>query len=657
MKLAGQGWRVLALAAFVTACGGDGGTEAPVATGVSATSPTFQSALAGAAVASAPAVRVTDQDGDPMAGVTVTFVAAGGGAVATPSATTDAAGNASAGTWTLGATAGAQTVTATAGSLAPVQFSATAQARVATTVTAMTPTTQSGEAGTLATAAPTVRVNDQAGQPLAGATVTFTVAAGGGTVGSSTVVTGANGMASSNSWTLGGPGANTVTASVGGLTPVAFNATVQAPVPTSIVAVSATAQTGVPGAAVAQVPTVLVTRAGQPLAWVTVTFTVTAGNGTLGQTSVVTGAAGTASPGSWTLGAGMNTVTATVPSLPSVTFTATAQAPAAGSIVAVSPTTQAGTAGAPVAQVPTVRVNNAAGQPLAGVAVTFAVTAGGGTLGQTSVITGASGTASPGSWTLGAVGANTVTASVPGLPAVTFNATASPATNPCATAAVYTLFSNVAGSLTTADCRLQSGEYIDIYGTTLSTAQAVSFTMQSTTFDTWLELADGNGNIVAVNDDIAQTNSNSSISVFAPAGTYFIGASSFDAGVTGAYQLSSAGITGNNNCGQFWVVPGVVINGQVQATDCSFGGHYTDEYLVVLDAGETLTVQMRSTTMNSYLELYDLDGALVAQNDDGAGGQDAVITYTATELSIFFLDASTAQPGVTGSYALTVTRT
>jgi hypothetical protein len=557
MRLVGRGWRAFApvvLVALAAACG-EGGTETPVATGVAATTATTQTALTGTAVAQAPAVRVTDQDGDPMPGVQVTFVAAGGGSVATPSASTDAAGLASAGSWTLGPAAGMQTVTATAAGLAPVQFSATAQARVATTLTPISAATQNGQAGSNVPEAPAVRVTDQAGQPLAGVTVNFAVTAGGGTLGSTSVVTGTNGTASANSWRLGSAGANTVTATVAGLTPVAFNAT--------------------------------------------------------------------------------------------------AQGPAAGSIVAVSATTQTAPAGTAVAQAPTVRVNSTAGQPLAGVPVTFAVTAGGGTLGQTTVTTNAQGNASAGSWTLGAAGVNTVTATVAGLPAVTFTATA---VDPCTAALTYTLFSTVSGALTATDCELNSGEFIDFYATNLPTAQAVSFNMSSTAVDSWLEMYDGAGNFVAFNDDREQGNPNSTIRVFAPAGSYFLAASSYEPAETGAYQLSSAGITGNVNCDEYWVVPGVVINGQVQSTDCNFGGNYTDEYLVVLDVGEKLTVVMRSTTLDPYLRLYDINGVLVAQNDNGAGGLDATFTYTATELSLFFLDASTAVAGTTGSYSLTVTR-
>jgi adhesin/invasin len=74
-------------------------------------------------------VLVTDQDGKPMANVTVTFaVASGGGSVTGASATTNADGVAMVGSWTLGPTAGANTLTATAAGSGiegnPVSFAA-----------------------------------------------------------------------------------------------------------------------------------------------------------------------------------------------------------------------------------------------------------------------------------------------------------------------------------------------------------------------------------------------------------------------------------------------------------------------------------------------------------------------------------------------------
>jgi hypothetical protein len=60
-----------------------------------------QSALFGTAVAVAPAVRVTDQYGNPVEGVAVTFTAQNGGSVAGANQSTDVTGTATVGSWTL----------------------------------------------------------------------------------------------------------------------------------------------------------------------------------------------------------------------------------------------------------------------------------------------------------------------------------------------------------------------------------------------------------------------------------------------------------------------------------------------------------------------------------------------------------------------------
>ncbi len=86
---------------------------------------------------------------------------------------------------------------------------------------------------------------------------------------------------------------------------------------------------------------------------------------------------------------------------------------------------QSATVGQTVATAPTVKITNASGAAVRGVAVTFAVASGGGSLGATSATTGADGTASAASWTLGTTaGTNTVTAQVSGGSGnVTFTAT------------------------------------------------------------------------------------------------------------------------------------------------------------------------------------------------------------------------------------------
>jgi hypothetical protein len=85
-----------------------------------------QTATAGSAVSTAPAVTVKDANGNPVSGVTVVFaVASGHGSVTGGTQTTNTAGVATVGGWTLETTAGVNTLTATAGSLPVITFTAT----------------------------------------------------------------------------------------------------------------------------------------------------------------------------------------------------------------------------------------------------------------------------------------------------------------------------------------------------------------------------------------------------------------------------------------------------------------------------------------------------------------------------------------------------
>jgi alpha-tubulin suppressor-like RCC1 family protein len=88
---------------------------------------------------------------------------------------------------------------------------------------------------------------------------------------------------------------------------------------------------------------------------------------------------------------------------------------------------QTAAAGTAVSIPPAVRVADQAGNPVPDVRVTFAVTAGGGTLEGATPVTAADGVAAVTRWVLGtAVGLNTLTAAVDGLagPALSINATA-----------------------------------------------------------------------------------------------------------------------------------------------------------------------------------------------------------------------------------------
>ena len=166
--------------------------------------------------------------------------------------------------------------------------------------------------------------------------------------------------------------------------------------------------------------------AGSPIDSALVTFAVTSVGGSVSATSARTNASGQATA-SWTLGptAGVQTASATATGLAPATFVAIGAAGAPAAVTKAGGDAQSAAAGSNVAVAPSVKVADAFGNPLQNVLVTFAVGSGGGTVTGNLANTNASGIATVGSWKLGpGLGANTMTATVTGVPAVTFTATA-----------------------------------------------------------------------------------------------------------------------------------------------------------------------------------------------------------------------------------------
>lgn len=96
------------------------------------------------------------------------------------------------------------------------------------------------------------------------------------------------------------------------------------------------------------------------------------------------------------------------------------------SLARASVESQRGTVATSVATPPTVRATSHSGQPVPDVLVSFTAVAGGGSVATSSVRTDPAGLASAGSWTLGTrAGPNELRATAPGLPPVSFHATAS----------------------------------------------------------------------------------------------------------------------------------------------------------------------------------------------------------------------------------------
>ncbi len=364
-----------------------------------------QRAAVHAVLATPPAVRVRDAAGNAVAGVRVLFaVQTGGGRVTGESATTDAAGVATAGAWQLGATAGPQALIARladgdAASLPGVAFAATAVAGAPARVEAVAGLATVAVAGTTIAAAdaPAVLVTDADRNPVVGAPVTFTVASEGGTQ-DVAVVTDAQGRATLGALALPTTvGTTTVTARHGTAGSVVFGITRRADAPARLEVVRGDGQSVAAGAVLATLPTVRVTdRHGNPVAGVTVSFVGTGGALTIDGGERTTGADGLASPRGVSVGGtpGARTIEARAAGIPSAVFTLSVLSGAPASIARVGATGALAVTAYQRSAPLTFVVRDAAGFPVRDAVVGFTLTPSTlGTLSAASAVTDAQGQA------------------------------------------------------------------------------------------------------------------------------------------------------------------------------------------------------------------------------------------------------------------------
>ena len=108
----------------------------------------------------------------------------------------------------------------------------------------------------------------------------------------------------------------------------------------------------------------------------------------------------------------------------------------------------------------------------------------------------------------------------------------------CADVAAHSVGSSTIGTLTSASC-LYVNDPTDFYEFRLSQSRTVTIQLNSSAFDAWLFLFDRTtGGVIAVDDD-SGVGLDARIVQTLAAGTYVIGATSFE-GATGGYTLSTS---------------------------------------------------------------------------------------------------------------------
>lgn len=172
--------------------------------------------------------------------------------------------------------------------------------------------------------------------------------------------------------------------------------------------------------------------------------------------------------------------------------------------------------------------------------------------------------------------------------------------------------------------------------------------------DPYLSLMSPAGVMITANDD-GGGGRNSLINYTATAsGTYFLSAQGYTSNI-GDYLLSATSTAADSVLGTSATGSSVTVGGAAGTGTVDYGGD-EDWWSVALTAGTTYQFQLNGTTLtDAYLRLVGTNGTTqITANDDGGGGLNARITYTASATGTYYLSAQ-GYSGTTGTYSLTAT--
>lgn len=302
-------------------------------------------------------------------------------------------------------------------------------------------------------------------------------------------------------------------------------------------------------------------------------------------------------------------------------------------------------------QVLTVRVQCSNDQPYAtGTTVEWQVESGGGSVEPLTSATDATGRAST-QLTLGpSPGENVVRATAVNLPPATFIAEA---VDPCSFARPFPLGIRAAGELGECDCQFSDGSYIDYLRVNVGQQQTIQFDLTSRDFDPFLNLFDASG-VIAGDDDTGE-GANSRIRIIMGPGSYRVGANSLFGNVHGAYTLIASTVSSDAaGCEPIWATTGIWTGQRLTDHDCWSEGFYVDAFLIVLHAGQTVTITMTSAEFDPFLCIAPLSTEGGACDDDSGSGDDARVVYTSPADDIYVILAATYWAGGFGRYTLNV---
>jgi hypothetical protein len=223
----------------------------------------------------------------------------------------------------------------------------------------------------------------------------------------------------------------------------------------------------------------------------------------------------------------------------------------------------------------------------------------------------------------------------------------------------------LAGALRVTDCTStqMSGAFADVYSFTAAVGGEYTIRMAATELDSFLVLKNANNAVITTSNSGGTIHD--SVIVFRPpaTGTYLVEATAYDLTSRsrdglGAYTISLADYFCASQHSE--IAPGQTLSGTLSETDCpsphrpQFFDHYKDTFSFAATAGATYEVRLEATGYDPYLYLLDASGAVVAENNDGGGGWNSRIVFTAPATGTYTLEATSYYYLQTGPYTVSL---
>ncbi len=243
-------------------------------------------------------------------------------------------------------------------------------------------------------------------------------------------------------------------------------------------------------------------------------------------------------------------------------------------------------------------------------------------------------------------------------------------TAPAVTFTELSIGQAVSGTLTTGDQLMRAGDetgrtyFFDAYRFTGFAGQAISLEARSEVFDPSILLyrrnADGSLRLVAADKDLGGLGDNAFVNgnallftVLPESGEYVVYVTSDEnsPNATGAYTLRARGNAINP------IAYGAMLNGTIGTDDLqTAAGVYIDAYSFNGAQGDNVQIKLNSTAFDAMVALIGPDGTLLNADDNGGGGQNALLTQRLLTSGTYVILVTPFTPNRTGDYTLMLTR-